>query len=142
MTSQQFFDACFQLNKEGKAVQGTQNTSVLYIDTENFKLPVDMNFYPQYYDDKIFAMPVYFNYKAWAPWNRELQSDSLILEVKKLLEKWYGPGFIEKTLPSGNIGYYKVDKPRIISVKRRDEQFVDVLIENLKYAPKKEDNEK
>lgn len=52
-----------------------------------------MNFYPNFHDDQIFAMPVFFNYKAWAPWNKELQSDILILEVKALMEKWYGKGF-------------------------------------------------
>ncbi|HMT53775.1 MAG TPA: hypothetical protein PKC06_10985 [Saprospiraceae bacterium] len=136
MTSQQFFDQCKDLNKQGKVIQGTQNTSVLYFDNENFKLPVDMNFYPNFHDDQIFAMPVFFNYKAWAPWNKELQSDILILEVKALMEKWYGKGFKEKKLPSGRVGYYKIDRPRVISLKIRDEQFVDVLIENLKYAPK------
>ena len=79
-------------------------------------------------------MPIYFNYKAWAPWNRELQSDSLILEVKSLMEKWYGPGFKDKKLESGRTGYYKIDSPSIITLKIRDEQFVDVLIENVKYS--------
>lgn len=134
MERQAFYDRCMILNKEGKTIQGTHNTSVLYIDNENFKLPVDMNFYPNFYKEKIFAMPVYFNYKAWAPWNKELQSDSLILEVKNLLEKWFGTGFVEKKLNSGRIGYYKIDHPRIITIKIRDEQFVDVLIENIKYG--------
>jgi hypothetical protein len=134
MEKQAFYDRCMALNKEGKTIQGTQNTSVLYVDNENFKLPVDMNFYPNFYKDKIFVMPIYFNYKAWAPWNRELQSDSLILEVKSLMEKWYGPGFKDKKLESGRIGYYKIDSPRIITIKIRDEQFVDVLIENVKYS--------
>jgi len=134
MEKQAFYDRCMELNKEGKTIQGTQNTSVLYIDNENFKLPVDMNFYPNFHKDKIFAMPIYFNYKAWAPWNRELQSDSLILEVKSLMEKWYGPGFKDKKLESGRTGYYKIDSPRIITIKIRDEQFVDVLIENVKYS--------
>ena len=134
MTSQAFFDRCMVLNKEGKTIQGSHNTSVLYIDRENFKLPVDMNFYPAFMDDKMFAMPLYFNYKAWAPWNRELQSDVLILEVKKLMEKWFGPGFQEKKLASGRVGYYKIDHPRIVTIKIRDEQYVDVLIENLNYG--------
>jgi len=142
MEKQAFYDRCMELNKEGKTIQGTQNTSVLYIDNENFKLPVDMNFYPNFHNDKIFAMPIYFNYKAWAPWNRELQSDSLILEVKSLLEKWYGPGFKDKKLESGRVGYFKIDSPRIITIKIRDEQFVDVLIENVKYSAndKQEEN--
>lgn len=137
MTRQDFFDKCLILNKQGKAVQGTHNTSVLYFDTENFKMPVDMNFYPNFYKDRICAMPVYFNYKAWAPWNRELQSDSLLTEVKALFEKWYGLGFQKKELSSGRVGYVKKDMPLIISIKIRDEQFVDALIENLNYTPKK-----
>lgn len=136
MDKQEFFDMCLELNKQGKAVQGTHNTSVLYFDNENFKMPVDMNFYPNFFEEKIYAMPVYFNYKAWAPWNRELQSDSLILEVVTLFEKWYGKGFEKIKLPSGRIGYVKKNYPRVISVKIRDEQFVDALIENLHYVPK------
>ena len=143
MESKDFFSKCLELNKSHQTIQGSHNTSVLYIDRENFKLPVDMNFYPNYIDDKIFAMPLYFNYKAWAPWNKDLQSDKLIIEVKNLMEKWYGPGFKEKKLNSGRIGYYKIDHPRIITIKIRDEQFVDVLLENLKYSGKKysENNE-
>ncbi len=139
MSRQQFYEKCMELNKSHQTTQGTQNTSVLYIDRENFKLPVDMNFYPNFYEDRIFAMPVYFNYKAWAPWNRDLQSDFLMKEVKALLEKWYGKGFKEKKLNSGKIAYYKIDGPRIITLKMRDEQYVDVLIENTLYAqePKK-----
>lgn len=139
MKRQEFFDKCMELNKSHQTTQGTQNTSVLYIDRENFKLPVDMNFYPNFFEERIYAMPVYFNYKAWAPWNRELQSDYLLKEVKVLLEKWYGKGFQEKKLNSGKMAYYKVDGPRIITLKMRDEQYVDVLIENTRYAqePKK-----
>ncbi|MBC7884302.1 MAG: hypothetical protein H7X99_02425 [Saprospiraceae bacterium] len=139
MKRQAFFDQCMVLNKTYKTTQGSQNTSVLYIDTENFKMPVDMNFYPNFHEDKIFAMPIYFNYKAWAPWNKELYSDSLIYEVKALMEKWYGTGFNEKKLKSGGVAYYKINKPRIITIKIRDEQFVDVLIENVKYGPTDKD---
>ena len=137
MDSKTFFEKCLIMNKNHQTIQGSHNTSVLYIDRENFKLPVDMNFYPNYIEDKVFAMPLYFNYKAWAPWNRELQSDKLIIEVKTLMEKWYGGPFKEKKLDSGRVGYYKIDHPRIITIKIRDEQFVDVLIENLKYSESK-----
>lgn len=139
MKRQEFYDRCMELNKSHQTTQGTQNTSVLYIDKENFKLPVDMNFYPNFYEDRIYAMPVYFNYKAWAPWNRDLQSDNLLMEVKTLMEKWYGKGFQEKKLNSGKVAFYKIDGPRIITIKMRDEQYVDVLIENTRYAqePKK-----
>jgi hypothetical protein len=139
MESKVFYDHCNKLNKNMGTVQGTQNASVLYQDKENFKLPVDMNFYPLFNDKgEIMAMPIYFNYNAWAPWNKELDSKVLILEVKALMEKWYGPGFSEKQLAGGHIGYYKKEGPRLITMRTRDEQFVDVSIENSKYAPKED----
>jgi hypothetical protein len=54
-----------------------------------------MRFYPDFNSDTLTHMPVEFTYMAWAPWNQHLSADSLLIDVKQLLERWYGGSFIE-----------------------------------------------
>ena len=133
MEKQAFFDRCWLLNKTMNITQGTHNTSVLLINTTDFVSPVDMNFYPNFCNNKICQMPIYFNYKAWAPWNETMQSQKLIIEVKDLMEKWFGKGFEENRSKNGKILFHKTKGAVRITILTRDEQFVDVMIENKKY---------
>ncbi len=131
MTADSFYKHCWQLNKTRKFKQGQYNTSVEYL-IEDFRYPALMNFYPVFDDEGVIVeMPVMINYQAWAPWNRKLWADSLLVNVKGLLEKWHGTGFIEVRHPEKGVRYVKVDGNRRIILWAVDDQYVRVLYSDL-----------
>ncbi len=131
MTSKDFYAHCWDLNKKGLVKQGPQNTTVEYKVNE-LKKPATMNFYPSFYEDKIYEMPVTFTYEAWAPWNKSLFADSLQLDVLKLYEKWYGKGFLKVEHSLKGAAYVKVDGNRRISIyKGTSDKDVHVLYTDL-----------
>ena len=49
-----------------------------------------MQFYPKFGENKIFELPVDFQYDNWALWDKDKSSDNLLQDVRSMLEKWYG----------------------------------------------------
>lgn len=134
MTQQQFYSVCWDLNKKGILREGTGNTTAAYqLDKGELNYPAEMNFYPKFIDGKIYEMPVWFHYKGWAPWNEHLQSTKLILEVQKLMGKWYGDeGFFVSPLPGdAKKGIVKVDGNRKIIITLDGDKDVLVVISDL-----------
>ena len=136
MTSKAFYDHCWEMNKKGLFTNGTTNTSVLYKIDKGVRYPVSMNFYPDFYQDKIFSMRVSFEYDAWAPWNRTQYADSLLPDVLRMYKKWYPAGndFMKITNKERGTIYVKVDGNRRITVGSFDDKLVkvdytDLLIE-------------
>ncbi|SDL49065.1 hypothetical protein SAMN05421823_106160 [Catalinimonas alkaloidigena] len=115
MTSQEFFDQCWDLNRQGRVMEGASNTTVLYRMAE-LPHPASMNFYPEFQQNRIVQMPVTFAYDAWAPWNKHLFADSLQLDVLALFKQWYGDGFIKVTHSTKGDAYVKVDGNRRITL--------------------------
>lgn len=141
MTADSFYKHCWELNKTQKFKQGQFNTSVEY-SMDEFKYPAVMNFYPTFNEEGVVAeMPVMFNYKGWAPWNKKLWADSLVLQVKGLMEKWYGPGFIEMKHPEKGTRYVKVDGNRRIILWAVDDQYVKALFSDLTRIKKESEKE-
>jgi hypothetical protein len=137
MTSKTFYGYCWELNKKGIISDGSNNTMVLYKIDSALKYPASMNFYPDFYENKIANMRVSFQYNAWAPWNKNLFSDSLLPDVVQLYNKWYPGGneFIKITDKIKGIIYVKVDGNRRITVGKFNDmlvkaEFTDLLIEN------------
>ncbi len=130
MSSKEFFAHCWELNKQGLIQQGTQNTTVLY-QVDDLEHEATMEFYPDFYEDKIYEMPAVFAYKAWAPWNKHLSADSLQQDVLHLFEKQYGKGFISIKHPKRGVAYVKVDGNRRISIFKEDDVHVKVLFTDL-----------
>lgn len=130
MTSKEFYGHCWQLNKEGLVRQGSKNMTVMYT-LDQFKKEASMNFYPIFVEDKIREMPVTVAYNGWAPWNKELEADDLMLEVLPLLERWHGKGFLEMEHPSKGTFYVKQDKNRRISVLTDKDRFVNITYTDL-----------
>lgn len=133
MTDKQFYTHCWELNKKGLIRQGTSNTSVLY-KMKELNEPAEMNFYPNFFEGKIYEMPVKYNYEGWAPWNQHLSSDSLQLEILNRYKEWYGDNFIEVRHPKRGMAYIKVDGNRRITIFKEDERhvwaiFTDLLVE-------------
>jgi hypothetical protein len=136
MTSKEFYGYCWELNKKGILMDGSNNTMVLYKMDSALKYPASMNFYPDFHDNKIFHMRVTFQYNAWAPWNKSQFADTLLPDVLRLYRQWYPGGnpFIEmKDKTKGTI-YVKVDGNRRILVGKHDDMIVradytDLLVE-------------
>ena len=136
MSSKDFFGHCWELNKKGIIRDGSNNSMVLYKMDSGLKYPAEMNFYPDFYENKIAKMRVHYQYDGWAPWNKQLFSDSLLPEVVNLYKKWYPKGneFITLTDSTKGTIYVKVDGNRRITIGKYNEMmvkvdFTDLLIE-------------
>ena len=136
MTSKAFFGHCWELNKKGIFFDGANNTMVLYKIDTGLKYPSSMNFYPDFYKDKIFNVRVNFQYNAWAIWNKAQSSDNLFPDVLRLYKKWYPEGndFLKITDKSNRIIYVKVDGNRRITIGKYDDmivkvEYTDLLVE-------------
>ncbi len=135
MTKKQFYTTAWGLNKKHVVTNGGRNLSVEY-HFDDLKKPAVMNFYPTFYEDKIYQMPVVVKYEAWAPWNRNLYADSLQQDVLKLFEKWYGKGFIKIHDKKKGPIYIKVDGNRSISILQENDMYVDVLYTDVRVEQK------
>ena len=137
MTSKQFFGHCWEMNKKGLFTDGENNTAVLYrLHNNELQHPAAMNFYPKFYQDKVYKMQVTFTYDAWAPWNKHLFSDQLHQDVLNLYKRWYRQGnpFTAITDPEKGTIYVKLDGNRRITIGQYDEMrvkvdYTDVLVE-------------
>ena len=131
MDRQAFFDRCWELNDEQVATNGGSVQSVKYVMENEFEQTVIMEFYPVFYKERIIEMPVVFTYDAWAPWNKELGSDSLLVKMVPVFEKWYGDGF--KALDHETMGkvYVKMDGKRRINLFIRDDRYVQAVFSDM-----------
>ena len=130
MSTKEFYAHCWELNKQGIIQQGTQNTTVMQ-EVDALTYPATMDFYPNFYEDKIYEMPVTYAYKAWAPWNRHLFADSLQQQVLTLYQQQYGKDFMKIEHPQKGVVYVKVDGNRRISIFQENDTRVKVLFTDL-----------
>lgn len=123
MEDKQFLKHSWELNQQQIVTGGSQ----VEYEMDNLSAPARMVFYPEFHDGRIYRMPVEISYKSWAPWNRELYSDSLASELVDLYSDVYGPGFIKTTHPEiGKEAWIKIDGNRRIAIYRKDEMKVHV----------------
>jgi hypothetical protein len=130
MQRKAFYDHCWDYNQKGLFIHSPTNQMVQY-QIKELNSPVAMRFYPTFYQDKIFEMPVTFEYEAWAPWNRAYKSDSLINKLVPLFEKWYGPFEVTDHPQMGRV-WYRIDGKRRINLYIRDDEFVRAVYTDLK----------
>ncbi|TDQ14698.1 hypothetical protein DFQ04_3288 [Algoriphagus boseongensis] len=132
MEKRDFFQTCWDLNKEGLLTNGPTELSVEYSPEMPSGNAAKMRFYPKFLEDKIYLMPIEFQYESWAPWNEELSVDKLREDVLKLMEEWYGPGFIEvSNEDESKIVYVKMDGNRRIRIFKKSLSAVRVEISDL-----------
>src|SRR5689334_17441295 len=62
MTSKEFYAHCWEMNKKGLFFAGPGNMTVLYKLDKELKYPASMNFYPDFWQGKIYKMRVLFGY--------------------------------------------------------------------------------
>lgn len=132
MDRKAFFDHCWEQNRKKLFTHGPTNENVEYKLVNELQEPVTMRFYPTFYEDKIFEMPVTFTYEAWAPWNKHFGSDSLLVEMLPIFKKWYGTDFKKLDHPTMGPVYYKIDGKRRINLFKKDDQFVQAVFTDLK----------
>ena len=135
-TRNDFFGKCFDLNQQHLITQGPNGTSVQYLFKDSLvhekATRLRLLFYPTFdEEEKIAEMKMEFSYQGWAPWNRELQSDSLKRKVIQMLTRWYGGNeFITVQLGETNVPI-KVDGNRRIMIDVKDTQSVRVMVQDL-----------
>lgn len=138
MLRQAFYDSSWALNRRGLVRQGPQNQNVLYKIPDALPYEATMLYYPEFKDDRVVQMRARFQYDAWAPWNRRLWSDSLLLDIRQLMESWYGEGFIIQEVPVPLNGltreFVKIDANRQITIRLDSDSDVLVLITDLRAA--------
>lgn len=131
MDAKAFYDHCWTLNKEKKVIHGPTNQSVEYAFEMEPGIKVFMRFYPYFYKDKIYQMPVTFTYERWAPWARDYHADKLIEKVVPMLNTWYGGEFQSKVDPRKGRVYARIDGHRRMFAFVKDEQFVQLVITDM-----------
>lgn len=131
MEKKAFYDLCWENNKKGLFTHGPTNQSVEYLLTKETKNNVIMRFYPTFENEKVFEMPVTFTYEAWAPWNRQFQSDSLLIDMIHVFKKWYGDDFQVLKHKTMGIIYARIDGKRRINLFIKDDQFVQAVFTDL-----------
>ena len=129
MNVKQFYAHCWSLNQKGIFTDGTNNRAILYkLNNQQLKHDASMNFFPDLAGDKIYKMQATFQYNAWAPWNKQMFSDSLLPDVLQFYQRWYKDGnpFIKIHDPEKGTIYVKVDGNRRITIGRFDDRIVKV----------------
>lgn len=143
-TKKEFFEICWDLNKEGIATHGPNNNYVQTIlypqDSTKTTEQIQMLFYAKFNPENIItAMDIKFSYLGWLPWSEQFGADNLLPTVQDTLMKWYpGNPFIKA---KKNI-LVKVDGNRQIQLKKESDKDVSVLIEDLAYKYKKMNKKK
>lgn len=145
-TKKEFFTDCWELNRQKLISQGTGNTTARYItdrDSSGNKTLAskDLLFYGIFDENDIMrGMEMTYSYLAWAPWNRDKQSDSLLLHLRdEYLRGYPGNDFIEievKDLKSPAL--VKIDGNRQILMYPKNNKDVVVKIEDLHYKLKEQ----
>ena len=140
-TRQNFYNRCWQLNKEGMITQGPQNNFVKYVlplkEGQSTTKAITMLFYGVFNEDKIMTgMDLKFYYSAWSLWNKSFQSDKLVPVVKDSLQSWFpGNGFIPVYMKkNGEKVFVKIDGTRRIIIEPlSDSKEVNARIDDLRY---------
>jgi len=137
-TQKEFYDHCWQLNKEKIVHQGPGNRFarhyLLLDSTAQDSKKVDMLFYGIFDEEKVMhGMHMIMSYVGWSPWAKEYQANILLEELKKkYLREYAGNPFIEITIDEDIKAYAKVDGNRQIVLYPSSDKDVTVKIQDLR----------
>lgn len=106
MTRDDFFAVSWEMNKE-EIISGLVKIEYEFDELKSTALK---SFYPEFNNDRISKMPVYIHYTSWAPWNRDLSSDSLVVDLKEYYENNHKAHFKDVYVPS-------IEKNALVSVR-------------------------
>jgi hypothetical protein len=131
MTTEQFFAHCWQKNRE-KVFAQAGNMKVDYdLTHDECKLPVKINFFPEFSQDKIYEITAKCTYINNDYFNPEMKTDKLLIDVKTLMEKWFKADFFLTSLSSGRNGYANISGNRKIIIKVEKDYEVMVVFTDL-----------
>lgn len=120
MSRQDFFLVCAELNKDSVLYMGMGGKPEFHMKDE-LKHSARMSFYPDFYEEKIWNMPVKFTYDAWSPWNRDHSATKLRERLKDEFMEWYGGNeFFEMEHPTDTVAFVKIDGNRRIVLEREN----------------------
>ena len=131
MTRKDFYVHCWQLNKQYLLDNGPGNLSAEYQVKDELRMPSFMRFYPNFVDNKIYEMPVEFTYQNWSPWAKETSGDSLLPDVLKMYEQWYGKKFLKMEREDKEDSWVMIDANKRLIVFRKDTSTVYVRYDDL-----------
>lgn len=132
MEKKDFFQTCWDLNQKGMLINGPSELSVEYQPEMPSGNKAKMMFYPKFEEDRIYLMPIEFQYLGWSPVNEDLAVEKLREDVLQLMEQWYGPGFIEvSNEDKSKIAWVKIDGNRRIRIFKKHISAVRVEISDL-----------
>jgi hypothetical protein len=127
-----FFQHSLELNSKGIMTNGPENNSILItLPDDGYKNTIDMNLYPDFFNEKVWRMKVWFNYQAWAPWNYQYHADKCLPDALKYLEKTYKTSFKKVKTGKGQTYWLAIDGNREIMVSVKDEMKVFATITDL-----------
>ncbi len=134
-TRNEFYGKCFDLNRQQLVTAGAgNNVEFIFSDSLFHKRPTNLSllFYPSFdQNERISNMKMQFSYRAWAPWNRVLQSDSLIGKTVKIIMILYGGNsFIMAEVGDQRV-LVKLDGNRRILLYIFDMQNVSVEVQDI-----------
>ena len=141
-TQKEFYDHCWQLNKQKIISQGSGNKFakklILLDSTAQNQDKVEMLFYGIFDEEKVMhGMHMKFSYVKWAPWNEAYQSTVLVEKLQeKYMKQYQGNPFIEITIKGDVKAYVKVDGNREILLYPNTTKDVTVKIGDLRYKLK------
>ncbi|WP_099150237.1 hypothetical protein [Flavilitoribacter nigricans] len=107
MSNQEFRDHCYEMNLQGKFKQGGQR-NLIWVECklpEEMDYPAAINFYPEFTNDTITGMNASVYYDNAVFRDGIFETDSLLLDVLALSDKWYGAGHTRIESPV----FYKED---------------------------------
>lgn len=145
-TKKDFFTYCWELNNKKLISQGNGNKTARYIteqDSQGNNTPKSKNmlFYGIFdSNDVMRGMEMTYSYIAWAPWNRAMQSDSLMMDLSdQYLDTYGGNEFIEIDLKGvDQKAMVKIDGSRQILMYPKGDKDVVVKIEDLNHKLKEQ----
>jgi len=132
-----FFEKCLQLNLAGKVTNGSGNRAVYKEEmdtTKDMTFQKELRFYGTFdVKNTMIGMEMEYLYANWAPWNKQLYADSLVLKLIPELEQRYGGNkFMEFDIHGDSVkSYVKIDKNRQILMYKLNVREVKVKITDL-----------
>lgn len=134
-TRDEFFGKCLDLNAQKIVTAGAgNNVEFFFVDSLFHNKPAKLSllFYPSFdQNEKIVNLKMEFSYPGWAPWNRDMQSDSLLPKTEKILTKWYGGNHFIRANVMGQKIPVKLDGNRRILLYIRDMRCVSVEVQDI-----------
>jgi len=134
---QDYFDICYQLNKQKKIISGERSLNPeLILKSKNGLTKgsnIKMSFNGIFNEKKTmrgFEMRFYFT--GWSNWNKDLSSENLLFQLKDTLRKWFpGNDFFKVNFENNLSAEVKIDGNRRILAYKVNSKDVAVRIEDM-----------